>query len=52
MEDKRIQELFSELETYKQAIRDAQDALASCEKELDEVLDARYCEELKSQGLN
>ena len=42
MTDSRIQELFDEVETYKQAIQDARDALASAEQELDEELDARY----------
>ena len=42
--DNRIQELFDEVELYKQAIRDAKDALASAEEELDEVLSAEYGE--------
>jgi hypothetical protein len=42
MTDSRIQELFNEVETYKQAIQDAKDALDSAERELDEELDARY----------
>ena len=40
--DSRIQELFDEVELYRQAIRDAQDALDSAETELDEELDAEY----------
>lgn len=42
MTDSRIQELFDEVETYKQVIQDAGDALASAGQELDEELDARY----------
>ena len=42
METNKIQELFNEVELYKQAIQDAKDALASAEKELDETLDAEY----------
>ena len=42
MLETRIQELFDEVETYKQAIQDAKDALDSAERELDEELDARY----------
>ena len=38
----KIQELFKELELYKQAIQDAKDALASAEMELDETLDEAY----------
>ena len=40
--NKKIQELFNEVEIYKQAIQDAKDALASAEQELDETLDAEY----------
>ena len=39
MLETRIQELFDEVETYKQPIQDAKDALASAERELDEELD-------------
>ena len=42
----RIQELFNEIEVYKQAIQDAKDALASAEMELDEELDAQFNAEL------
>lgn len=42
METTKIQELFNEVEIYKQAIQDAKDALASAEQELDETLDAEY----------
>ena len=42
METTKIQELMSEVETYKQAIQDAKDALASAEQELDETLDAEF----------
>ena len=38
----KIQELFDEVELYKQAIQDAKDALASAEQELDETLSAEY----------
>jgi predicted nucleic acid-binding Zn-ribbon protein len=38
----KIQELFEEVELYKQAIQDAKDALASAEQELDETLDAEF----------
>lgn len=47
MTDSRIQELFDEVETYKQAIQDAGDALASAGQELDEELDARYHNEFE-----
>ena len=43
------QELFDEVETYKQAIQDAGDALASAGQELDEELDARYHNEFDPQ---
>ena len=52
MTDSRIQELFDEVETYKQAIQDARDALASAEQELDEDLDARYNNEFGLRVLN
>lgn len=38
----KIQELMNEVEIYKQAVRDAKDALASAEMELDAALDAEY----------
>lgn len=38
----KIQQLMSEVETYKQAIQDAKDALASAEMELDETLDTEF----------
>ena len=40
--ENKIQELFDEVELYKQAIQDAKDALASAEQELDETLDATF----------
>lgn len=40
--ENKIQELFNEIDLYKQAIQDAKDALASAEQELDETLDAEY----------
>ena len=42
IQKKKIQKLFDEVETYKQAIRDAEDALASADQELDEVLDTSF----------
>ena len=42
MEISNIQKLMEEVETYKQAIQDAKDALASAEQELDETLEAEY----------
>ena len=42
MEVKKIQDLMKEVETYKQAIEDAKDALASVEMELDETLDDEF----------
>ena len=45
METSKIQELMNEVETYKQAIQDAKDALASAEMELDETLDAEFSEQ-------
>ena len=45
MENNKIQELFNEVELYKQAIQDAKDALASAEQELDETLDAEYVDQ-------
>ena len=42
MKNSRIQELMNEVETYRQAIQDARDALASAERELDETLDDEY----------
>lgn len=38
----KIQDLLNEVETYKQAIQDAKDALASAEMELDEALDEEF----------
>lgn len=38
----KIEDLLVEVETYKQAIQDAKDALASAEQELDEVLAYEY----------
>lgn len=35
----KVQRLLDEVEVYKQAIRDARDALASAEMELDEELE-------------
>ena len=49
MTDSRIQELFDEVETYKQAIQDAGDALASAGQEPDEELDTRYHNEFDPQ---
>lgn len=40
--ENRIQELFNEVELYRQAMQDARDALASAEAELDATLDAAY----------
>ena len=40
--ENRIRELFEEVENYRQAIRNAQDALASAEMELDAALDSEY----------
>ena len=42
MEANKIQKLMSEVESYKQAIQDAKDALASAETELDETLDGEF----------
>ena len=38
----KIVQLFKEVDTYKQAIEDARDALASAEEELDELLEETY----------
>ena len=38
----KIEKLMAEVETYRQAIQDAKDALASAEQELDETLAAEY----------
>lgn len=40
--ENNIQKLMTEVETYRQAIQDAKDALASAEQELDEVLAMEY----------
>ena len=42
MGNTKIQELMQEVETYKQAIQDAKDALASAEMELDETLEMEF----------
>lgn len=42
MENNKIQKLMSEVETYRQAIQDAKDALASAEMELDETLEEEF----------
>ena len=39
MDNKKIQALFDEVAIYKQAIQDAEDALASATDELDETLE-------------
>ena len=49
MTDSRIQELFDEVETYKQAIQDAGDALASAGQDPDKELDTRYHNEFDHQ---
>lgn len=38
----KVQRLLDEVEVYKQAIRDARDALASAKMELDEELEAEF----------
>ena len=45
MDNAKIQALFDEVEIYKQAIRDAEDALDSAVQELDETLDETYNQE-------
>ena len=45
MEANKIRKLMNEVEIYKQAIRDAKDALASAETELDETLDNEFRKE-------
>lgn len=48
-EKNQIQELCDEIERYREAIRDAQGALDSAERELDELLSMTYegaCEEV------
>ena len=42
MEISKIQQLMNEVETYKQAVQDAKDALASAEMELDDTLDTEF----------
>ena len=42
METNKIESLFKEVATYRQAIQDAKDALASAEQELDETLQAEF----------
>lgn len=42
MENSNIQKLMEEVETYKQAIQDAKDALASAEMELDDALENEF----------
>lgn len=46
MEMNRIEDLMVDVETYKQAVQDARDALASAEQELDEALDMAFGEDL------
>lgn len=41
MSVERIRKISEEIEQYKQAIQDAEDALAEAERELDEELEAR-----------
>lgn len=43
MSETRIQQLEREIAQYKQAIRDARDALEAAEQELEEVLDMAQC---------
>ena len=44
MSAERIRKISEEIERYKQAIQDAENALAEAERELDEELDARWQE--------
>ena len=43
MNKSKVKELMEEVETYRQAIQDAKDALASAEMELDDELDYEFC---------
>lgn len=42
VDNPRINELYAEVEIYKQAVQDAKDALASAEEELDDLLAFEY----------
>lgn len=49
MSVERIRKISEEIEQYKQAIQDAEDALAEAERELDEKLDAHW-QEMNGEG--
>jgi len=42
MGNEKIKSLMHEVEVYKQAVQDAEDALASAEMELDELLEQEF----------
>ena len=44
MTDERIRQIQRDIEAYQQAIENAEGALEAAERELDEILDARYSE--------
>ena len=47
--EKRIKEISRDIESYKEAIENAEGAIVEAERELDEILEACYEDELTEQ---
>ncbi len=47
--EKRIKEISRDIESYKEAIENAEGAIVEAERELDEILEACYADELAEQ---
>jgi predicted RNase H-like HicB family nuclease len=47
--EKRIKEISRDIESYKEAIENAEGAIVEAERELDEILEACYEDELAEQ---
>ena len=47
--EKRIKEISRDIESYKEAIENAEGAIIEAERELDEILEACYEDELTEQ---
>ena len=45
MTEERIRQIQKDIEAYQKAIENAEGALEAAERELDEILEARYAEE-------
>lgn len=47
--EKRIKEISRDIDSYKEAIENAEGAIVEAERELDEILEACYADELEDQ---